>query len=237
MFFGNIDRRTLWTVLGVCIVVSLLMTGAFKSIIIALPGVIIAMTFHEFAHAWMADKLGDKTPRTQGRLTLNPLSHIDPFGLVLLLFANIGWGKPVEINPNNFNSNKSRSTCEMLVALAGPVMNFILAFLFMIIYYALYIYTNVSWLTLLIVSAIISVNIGLGVFNLIPIPPLDGSKIFSKILPYKVQEWLDNNMQTIYIVFLVLWVTGVLSYLVAPVISVISDGLEFIVAKVFSLFL
>jgi len=237
MFFGNIDRRTLWTVLGVCIVVSLLMTGAFKSIIIALPGVIIAMTFHEFAHAWMADRLGDKTPRIQGRLTLNPLSHIDPFGLVLLLFANIGWGKPVEINPNNFNSNKSRSTCEMLVALAGPVMNFILAFLFMIIYYALYIYTNVSWLTLLIVSAIISVNIGLGVFNLIPIPPLDGSKIFSKILPYKVQEWLDNNMQTIYIVFLVLWVTGVLSYLVAPVISVISDGLEFIVAKVFSLFL
>lgn len=237
MFFGNgIDRKTIYTILGVCIVFSLLMTGEFKAILIALPGVIIAMTFHEFAHAWVADKLGDTTPRSQGRLTLNPASHIDPVGIILLLFANIGWGKPVEINPRNFNSNKSIETCEALVSLAGPVMNFILAFIFMIVYYALYIYTDVSYLVLAIVSAAISVNIGLGVFNLIPIPPLDGSKIFRKILPYKAKEWLDSKTQIIYIIFLVLWITGVLSYIVAPVIHVVSQGLEFVVAKIFSLF-
>lgn len=78
MFFGNVDKRTILTILGFCIVFSLLLSGEFKSLLIILPGVIIAMTFHEFAHAWVADRLGDRTPRAQGRLNLNPLSHIDP---------------------------------------------------------------------------------------------------------------------------------------------------------------
>ena len=144
MFFGglgNIDRRTILIVLAVCAAISIIASGEIVIILYTLPGVIIAMTFHEFAHAWMADKLGDTTPRAQGRLNLNPASHIDPFGIILLLFAHIGWGKPVQINPNNFTSNKSRETCELLVALAGPLMNFILAFVFMIIYYAI-LYTN-----------------------------------------------------------------------------------------------
>ena len=82
------------------------------------------MSFHEYAHAWMATKLGDNTPRIQGRLTLNPVAHIDPVGIILLLFAHIGWGRPVEINPNNFTSNKSRATCELLVALARSSYEF-----------------------------------------------------------------------------------------------------------------
>lgn len=236
MFYG-LDRKKLLTILGICFVFSLLMTGEFKTLLLTLPGVVIAMTFHEFAHAWMADKLGDTTPRAQGRLTLNPASHIDPVGFILLLFANIGWGRPVEINPRNFNSNKSMDTCEALVSVAGPVMNFILAFIFLIIYYALFWYTSVSNLVLLIIYYAIVVNIGLGVFNLIPIPPLDGSKIFRRFLPYNFKAWLDRNMNYIYLAFMILWITGILSYIASPVIEAVFDGMNFVVGKLFSLFI
>lgn len=199
------------------------------------------MTFHEFAHAWMATKLGDTTPRMQGRLTLSPVAHIDPVGIVLLLFAHIGWGRPVEINPNNFTSNKSRGTCELLVALAGPVMNFIIAFILIFVYYALLTYVSVTWkwffIVLQIVSYAIQVNIGLGVFNLIPIPPLDGSKIFRRFLPYSANEWIDRNMQMIYLIFMILWITNVLTIIVAPVIDVITTGLLWLAARIFTIFI
>ena len=237
MFYDGLDRRKLLTILGICLVFGLLMTGEFRIILLTLPGVIIAMTFHEFAHAWVADKLGDTTPRAQGRLTLNPLSHIDPFGIILLLFANIGWGKPVQINPRNFNSNKSIETCEALVSLAGPLINLILAFIFMIIYYALFWFTECSEIILLIVFYTITVNIGLGVFNLLPIPPLDGSKIFAKFLPYNAKAWIDRNMQYIYILFLILWITNVLSWIVSPVITVIFDGMNWLVSRIFMIFI
>ena len=237
MFYDGLDRRKLLTILGICLVLGLLMTGEFQIILLTLPGVIIAMTFHEFAHAWVADKLGDTTPRAQGRLTLNPLSHIDPFGIILLLFANIGWGKPVQINPRNFNSNKSMETCETLVSLAGPLINLILAFIFMIIYYALFWFTECSEIILLIVFYTITVNIGLGVFNLLPIPPLDGSKIFAKFLPYNAKAWIDRNMQYIYILFLILWITNVLSWIVSPVITVIFDGMNWLVSRIFMIFI
>lgn len=241
MFNFNIDRRTIGLILVACIVFSLLASGEFSAMLLTLPGVIIAMTFHEFAHAWMATKLGDTTPRAQGRLTLNPVAHIDPVGIVLLLFAHIGWGRPVEINPNNFTSNKSRGTCEMLVALAGPVMNFILAFVLILVYYALCTYVSVTWkwfwIVLEIVSYAVIVNIGLGVFNLIPIPPLDGSKVFRRFMPYKVNEWIDMNMQYIYIVFMILWITDILSMLVSPVINFILKWLLILAGKIFAIFI
>ena len=241
MFNLNIDRRTIGLILVGCVVLSLLASGEFSAMLLTLPGVIIAMTFHEFAHAWMATKLGDTTPRAQGRLTLNPVAHIDPVGIVLLLFAHIGWGRPVEINPNNFTSNKSRGTCEMLVALAGPVMNFILAFILIFVYYALLTYVSVTWkwffIVLEIVSYAIIVNIGLGVFNLIPIPPLDGSKVFRRFMPYRVNEWIDRNMQWIYIVFMILWITDILSWIVTPVINFILKWLLVLAAKIFALFI
>lgn len=237
MFYDGLDRRKLLLILGICLVLGLLMTGEFKVILLTLPGVIIAMTFHEFAHAWVADKLGDTTPRAQGRLTLNPLSHIDPFGIILLLFTNIGWGKPVQINPNNFNSNKSIETCEALVSLAGPVMNIILAFIFMIIYYTLYYFVSCPPIILLVIFYIITVNIGLGIFNLLPIPPLDGSKIFARFLPYNAKAWIDRNMQYIYIVFLILWITNVLSWIVSPVISAVFNGMNWLVARIFAIFI
>ena len=137
MFGFNIDKKTLYVILGILILISLarFTSDSLIALLLTLPGVIIAITFHEFAHAFAADRLGDTTPRSQGRLNLNPLSHIDPVGFVLLIFAHFGWGKPVQINPNNFTRNVSLETGEAIVAIAGPAMNLILSILFTIIYY------------------------------------------------------------------------------------------------------
>ena len=245
MFGFNFDRRTLYIILGILVVATLASSGVdfIFSTLLTLPGVILAITFHEFAHAYAADKLGDTTPRAQGRLTLDPKSHIDPFGIILLVFAHIGWGKPVQINPRNFNSNKSVEKCEAIVSIAGPLTNFILAIVFTIIYYSIiiftpaFIYTNIGNIITTMVYGTIVVNIGLGVFNLLPIPPLDGEKIFRLVLPYKVKNWIDNNMQTIYLIFMVLWITGILSQLVSPVIDLAYKGIFYTVGWIFSLFM
>ena len=104
MFGYGLDRKTLYIIIGILIVATLINLGAgnILGILLTLPGVILALSFHEFAHAFAADRLGDPTPRNQGRLTLDPLKHIDPVGIVLLIVAHIGWGKPVQINTNNF---------------------------------------------------------------------------------------------------------------------------------------
>ena len=241
MFF-NIDKKTIYILIGVFALISLVNMGidGILATLLTLPGVIIAITFHEFAHAYVADKLGDTTPKSQGRLSLDPAKHLDPLGFFLLIFANIGWGKPVEINPNNFISNKSRATCEMLVSIAGPLTNFILAIIFTIIYYAMSIFivnpNNVIDILSKVVLYAISVNIGLGVFNLIPIPPLDGEKIFKRFLPYNAVEWLDNNEQMLHMIFLILWITGALSKLVAPIITFVFGAIFKIVGMGFGLF-
>jgi len=241
-FFGNgIDRKTLYIILAVLAVVSLLSagTGFWIQTLLTIPAVVIAMTFHEFAHAWTADKFGDTTPRAQGRLTLNPTAHVDPFGFILLLFAGVGWGKPVQINPNNFTSNKSRATCEAWVSLAGPLSNFILAIIFTVIYYLLVKFVPPTQLVVIITTLIlyiITINIGLGVFNLIPLPPLDGEKIFRNVLPYNAIEWLDRNENTLQLVFLILWITGLLGHIVAPVVGAISGLLFKGVGIIFGLF-
>lgn len=246
MFGYGIDRKTLYIILGVLILVSLgsMSRAEWISILLTLPAVIIAITFHEFAHAFAADKLGDTTPRNQGRLTLNPMSHLDPVGFVLLMFAHVGWGKPVQINPNNFTSNKSRSTCEAIVSFAGPLMNFVIAILLTIVGVLLASLAPVSFtasfageLIITLIYITITVNIGLGVFNLIPLPPLDGEKIFRHILPYRAQEWLDRNAHTLNIIFIVLWITGLLGSFVSPIIGVIEYGIFAGVTKIVSLFL
>ncbi len=241
-FFGNgIDRKMLYIILGVLVVVSLVSAGSgfWIETLLTLPAVVIAISFHEYAHAWAADRFGDTTPRAQGRLTLNPTAHLDPFGFILLLFAGVGWGKPVMINPNNFTSNKSRATCEALVSLAGPLTNFILAIIFTIIYYVLGNFapaTQLVGILMLLVLYTISINIGLGVFNLIPLPPLDGEKIFRNILPYQAIEWLDRNSNTLQLIFMILWITGFLGYIVSPVVGILSNALFNIVGAVFGMF-
>lgn len=242
----NIDKRILYIIIAIFTVSTIVQyiqnPMELLALILTLPGVIVAITFHEFAHAFVADKLGDDTPRRQGRLNLNPLSHIDPVGFFMLIFAHFGWGKPVEINPANFNRKRSMSAQEALVALAGPVMNLIIAIVLTIILFAIttftptFILSTTGMLIGLTLQMAISVNIGLGVFNLIPLPPLDGSKILMHFLPYNAKTWFENNVQIFYIVFIVLWVTNLISYIISPVINIVSTGIYSMVSALFGIF-
>ncbi|MFA6250892.1 MAG: site-2 protease family protein, partial [Candidatus Shapirobacteria bacterium] len=144
--------------------------------IIFIVGLIIALTIHEFSHSLAADRLGDPTPRSQGRLTLNPLAHLDPLGTLMLIIAHFGWGKPVPIDPYNFRSPRRD---ELLVSLAGPSSNLILALLFTL---AIRLFSP-PFLAATVLFLFIQVNVYLAIFNLLPIPPLDGSKIFLNLLP------------------------------------------------------
>ena len=235
----NIDKRILYIIIAIFTVSTIVQyiqnPMELLALLLTLPGVIVAITFHEFAHAFVADKLGDDTPRRQGRLNLNPLSHIDPVGFFMLIFAHFGWGKPVEINPANFNRKRSMSAQEALVALAGPVMNLIIAIVLTIILFAIttftptFILSTTGMLIGLTLQMAISVNIGLGVFNLIPLPPLDGSKILMHFLPYNAKTWFENNVQIFYIVFIVLWVTNL-------IINIVSTGIYSMVSALFGIF-
>ena len=139
----------------------------------------IAITVHEFAHGWAAYKLGDDTAERYGRLTLNPLKHIDLMGLLMLLFAGIGWAKPVPVNPYNLRNPK---TDMALISAAGPAANFALAILLAILIRFILFPMNLVSLGAFLVLGI-QLNIMLGLFNLVPIPPLDGSKILGSLLP------------------------------------------------------
>lgn len=243
MFNFELDKRFIYVILAIMVIMSLSgMSGNYLlSLLLTLPGVIIAITFHEFAHAYAAYKLGDDTPRMQGRLNLNPLSHMDPIGFVLLIFAHIGWGKPVQINPRNFDRKYSMSAGEAIVSVAGPVMNFVLALVFTIIYFVILKFAPGIMLTqwgaivITMITSTIIVNIGLGVFNLIPLPPLDGSKIFRNFMSYNVKEWLDRYEKYFYIAFLILWITGFAGELISPIIEFISTGLIRIVGMLFGM--
>lgn len=147
------------------------------------PPILLALTFHEYSHAYMANRLGDPTARQMGRLTLNPIKHLDPFGTLLLFVANFGWAKPVPVDPSYFK-NPRRDM--LLVALAGPASNVILAFIFGMIYRLidsnlLPVSSDYGFIISMIRFAI-SINLVLAFFNLIPIPPLDGSKILRSLL-------------------------------------------------------
>ena len=244
MFGYNVNRNVIYILLAILIIMSIsnMKASDLMSLLLTLPAVVMAISFHEFAHANAADKLGDTTPRNQGRLTLNPIAHLDLTGFILMMFANIGWGKPVQVNPRNFTSNKSMGFCETMVSLAGPLMNFFLAFIFTIIIASIktfatsFVATTIGSYLIIFSMIAVQVNIGLGVFNLIPLPPLDGEKIFRNVLPYKAQQWLMENYQTLYMVFILLWIFGVLGELVSPVINFLSNLLYSVVFKMFSFF-
>jgi len=145
------------------------------STIFLIISLLLAISFHEAAHAWAANRLGDPTARIAGRLTLNPLAHLDPIGTLALIFIHIGWGKPVPVNPNNL---KHPSWYNFLIALSGPSVNLILALIAAVI---LHFTGNILTLADFL-STFIALNIILMVFNLLPIPPLDGSKIWHLVL-------------------------------------------------------
>ena len=245
MFNFAFDKRTIIIIIAVMLGLWLVSAGTngILNLLLTIPGVLIALTFHEFAHAYAADKLGDETPRMQGRLNLNPLSHIDPIGFAFLIVAGFGWGKPVQIDSRNFNGKYSISKAEAIVSAAGPIMNFVLAFVFLIIYYLLFNVTNLldalssQWQLIIyqIILYTISINIGLGVFNLIPLPPLDGSKILMHFLPYNGKEWFYSNQQTFYIIFLLIWVTGLAGTILNPIFNGVLSGMEWVVYNLLKL--
>lgn len=235
MFYNTFSNPWMIVIIAILIIDNLkyyLTTpGAFLALILSIPAILIAITFHEFAHAWMADKLGDDTPRRQGRLTLNPFAHIDPVGAVLLITAGFGWGKPVQINPNNFNRTISIKKGNALVSIAGPAMNIILAVIFSIIYGLLirfggsFLATTTGNVLIEIIVSTIEMNVGLGIFNLIPLPPLDGSKILEAFLPPKARIWYQEHQQILYIIFIIIWATPFASMLISPAIRGLEEAL------------
>lgn len=164
------------------------MIGKLLDTAIFIPVILISLTFHEFCHAWMADFLGDPTPRQMGRLSLDPRRHLDLFGTLLLFFANFGWAKPVPVNPDNF---RVRDRAMMSVALAGPLSNLFLAVCggLLLRLYTLFITLSGNNMSMAANGYFerfciycISINLGLAFFNLIPLPPLDGSKVVTYFL-------------------------------------------------------
>ena len=183
-------------------------------IIAGLPGLLIAMVIHEYAHAQVAVWLGDFTPRLMGRLTLNPKAHVDPIGMLMLFLVHFGWAKPVMINPRNFKNPKRD---DILVSLTGPAANFITAFLALL---ALLLYSrmggDMTAGVYLVFQMIIEYNIGFGIFNLIPLPPLDGSHVLMQLLPRDMAYKLAGLERYSFLILIVLLMTPVLSMILIP---------------------
>jgi Zn-dependent protease len=183
-----------------------------NQLVLWLPAVIIALTFHEYAHGRVADWLGDPTPRYQGRLSLNPLVHLDPLGFILLLLVHFGWAKPVQVNPLNFRGDRYRGM--VLVGLAGPGMNLLVAFTAILIV-TLAIPPDAAGYLPDIMNGIIFINIYLAVFNLIPIPPLDGSQVLAGLL--RNSDAVYALQRYGYIILIVLIFTGIVGLVLGPV--------------------
>jgi len=163
-----------------------------QEILTFVPAILSALTIHEFFHAWTANKLGDPTARLQGRLTLNPIAHLDIMGTICFIFAHFGWGKPVPVNTANFNNPRRDN---MFVSFAGPASNFVLAFLFGVTFHLMYanVEPNSQFMSPIFMFLLrsIEINLVLAFFNMIPLFPLDGSHILKGLLPYHLLPKFD----------------------------------------------
>lgn len=192
--------------------------------ILLLPAIIIGISMHEFAHAAVADKLGDNTPKLQGRVTINPAAHIDWMGLAALFFCGFGWGRPVQINPFNF---KNRRSAQIMVGLAGVVMNLIVAFVFALVAKVVMMTAGPEWVmgsrlgegvwTMLIY--IIQINLVLMIFNLIPCPPLDGFNIIAQIGNFGETETYWNIYRYGNWLLVALIVFGITNMVLSPCVN------------------
>lgn len=190
-----------------------------RETLLMIPGIILGFSFHEYAHAQVAVWLGDDTPKYQGRLSLNPAKHIDPFGFLFILLAGFGWAKPVEINEGNF---KHARRDDILVSLAGPAMNLLISFFFLILMKGLY-YTPVAILPYGLYYTVMDVfdytvwiNVVLFVFNLLPIPPLDGSHIFFGLLRLKEKPFYYALYTKGRIILPLLIITDMMDKIISP---------------------
>lgn len=200
------------------------------SILINVPITLIALTGHEFAHGWVSTKLGDPTPKMQGRLTFNPLAHLDIVGTLLMIFTGFGWAKPVIVNPRYYKDTKKGMA---LTAVAGPLANLIMAFIALLIYAILFAVDRKFGLgidgaveAVGFIARIFAVrNLCFMVFNIIPIPPLDGAKVLGMLLPdgayYKMLQYERYSM----ILIMVLSLTGVFSSIIGTGVNIVMNGI------------
>lgn len=185
--------------------------------LLILPAIILGLSVHEFGHAWTAHKLGDNTPYNQGRVTLNPGAHIDPVGFISLLFIGFGWGVPVQINPGNF---KKPRRDELIVSFAGVTLNFVMAIAFAVLIKFLiivapdFMYMNdMGDIIFEVLLNCVFINIILMVFNLLPIPPLDGFNIVTELFKLRRYSWwyrVYNNGFFILLVFILFDITDLI---------------------------
>jgi Zn-dependent protease len=185
--------------------------------------VIVGITFHEFSHAAVASLQGDQTARSQGRLTLNPISHLDPLGSIALVLAGIGWGRPVPVTPSNLRNRKLGG---IMVGLAGPASNFVLALAAVVALRIAYPPADLTFdvnFTLRLLDTLVAVNVILGVFNLLPIPPLDGSTLLSILLPPSRQNIVRFLEQ--YGIFLLLAMLILAPNLLTPIFRSITEAI------------
>ena len=193
----------------------------FLHTLMIIPGVVIGISFHEFAHGWAALKMGDPTAKFQGRVTVSPAAHIDPVGLVALMFCGFGWGKPVDVDPRNF---RNRRKGEIIVSLAGVVMNLIIAIVAAIVIKVLYMATGNAMGPLLTIIEVIllyimQINLVLMIFNLIPVPPLDGFTLVTEIFNVKYTPLYNNMVRYGYFILLALILFNVTSMIITPGVS------------------
>ena len=186
---------------------------SLTGLIAGLPGLVIALVIHEYAHAKAADVMGDFTPRMTGRLTLNPMAHIDPIGLIMLLAVRFGWAKPVMINARNFRNWRQG---ELLVAVAGPVANLIVAFISLLAMAVLFKLGMFSEGVRLVLSMMVLFNINFAIFNMLPLPPLDGSKVLMVLLPGRLAYKLMSLERYSFIILIFLMMTPFLTMILIP---------------------
>lgn len=186
--------------------------------IFGILALILAIDVHEYAHAWTAEHLGDPTPRLQGRLTLNPLAHLDPIGTIMLILVHFGWGKPVQFDPFNLRHPRRDSA---LISIAGPISNILLA-----IICSLLLRLSMPSVVLALIVQLLVFNIILAIFNLVPVHPLDGFKIVEGILPEKqAREW--HELERYGMIFLIVLLFPIFGG-AAPVQRIISPVINFL---------
>lgn len=198
-----------------------------------LPALLISLSIHEFAHAWIAYKQGDISQKIRGRLTLDPFKHIDPIGFLCIVLCGVGWGRPVMVDDRNFKNSRKGT---MLTALAGPVSNLLLAVLLTLVLKILMmvgvfdniVANSIGTIFLQMFLYTIEFNIVFGIFNLIPLPPLDGSKVLAYFLPQSLRGIMYTLERYSFIILLIIFCTNITSYIITPAYNAILNLLNWI---------